>query len=141
MHDHKEIRVVVAESQTQVRFALRVLLERRHNMRIVGEAADSNSLLYQIAQTNPDLVLLSWYSPGLALDDLPRKVLDARPGVWLIVLSERQDIGPAALAAGAQAFVDKGNPPENLLTALDACSAAFVYQGICSNRTRRTDQS
>lgn len=113
--------VVVAESQPQVRFALRVMLEQRPDARIVGEASDDSSLLALVREVHPDLVLLGWGSPGLGDRDLPERLLRTQPGIWLIVLSERQELGHAALSAGARAFVSKGNPPDELLAALDEC--------------------
>ena len=117
----QNIRVVVADSQHRARFALGVMLSRRPNIRIVGEVDNSRELLILVSQVSPDIVLLSWGSPGLAEDDLPQRVLQAATNLCLIVLSERLSLGPPALAAGARAFVYKGNPPEELLTALDRC--------------------
>jgi DNA-binding NarL/FixJ family response regulator len=45
----------------------------------------------------------------------------ACPGLGIIVLSGRPEASRAALAAGADAFVSKGNPPEHLLSAITRC--------------------
>jgi hypothetical protein len=42
----------------------------------------------------------------------------------VIVLSGRVLARKAALAAGADAFVSKGDPPERLLAAIDDCGTA-----------------
>ena len=114
-------RVVVADSQPKVRYALKVMLARRPGCCIVGEATHSSELLDLLSHIQPDVILLGWGSPGLDGDQLPQRVAQAAENASLIVLSERPDLGPTALAAGAQEFVCKGNPPEELLAALDRC--------------------
>jgi DNA-binding NarL/FixJ family response regulator len=112
------MRILVADNQPQVRFALRVLLERQPGFAIVGEASDGNGLLHGVAMTLPDVVLLGWELPGLmALDSLSllRRI---RPDLLVIALSVRSEARDAALSAGADAFVSKGDPPERLLAAI-----------------------
>ncbi len=60
------MRILLADDQTRVRFALRVLLERQPGLAVVGEATNSRDLLDQINATRPDTVLLDWELPGLA---------------------------------------------------------------------------
>ena len=88
-------------------------------MTVVGDARDTESLTASLAATAPDAVLLDWELPGLN----PRRHLaafraDGRP--WLVVLSSRPEAHAAAMRAGADAFVSKGDPPEVLLMALRA---------------------
>jgi len=67
--------------------------------------------------TCPDLVLLDWELPGLAG---PRLLITLRatcPDLLVIVLSGRPGAQRAALAAGADAFASKSDPPERLLAA------------------------
>jgi DNA-binding NarL/FixJ family response regulator len=112
------MRVLLADDQPQVRFALRVLLEREPGLTIVGEATDGEGLLKHVAMTLPDVILLGWELPGLrATDSLPllRRI---RPGVLVIALSGRVEARLDALSAGADAFVSKGDPPEHLLATI-----------------------
>ncbi len=112
------MRILLADDQPKVRFALRVLLEREPGLAIVGEASDGDDLLNRTATTLPDIVLLGWELPGLtATDSLPllRRI---RPDILVIALSVRSEARRAALSAGADAFVSKGDPPERLLAAI-----------------------
>lgn len=115
------MRILLADSQAKVRFALRVLLEQQSDFDVVGEAASSEELLAQTAQSCPDVVLLDWTlaDPGAA-SLLPALHCEC-PGLGIIVLSGRPEDHQAALAAGADAFVSKGNPPEHLLAAIVRC--------------------
>lgn len=60
------MRILLADDQPRVRFALRVLLERRPGFEVAGEAVNAEGLLAQMETTCPDLVLLGWELPGLA---------------------------------------------------------------------------
>jgi len=116
------MRILVADDQPKVRFALRVLLERQPGLKVVGEAADAGDLLAQVEMACPDLVLLDWELPGLAGGDLLSALRGVCPNLFVIVLSGRLEVRRAALNAGADAFVYKCDPPERLLTAIADCS-------------------
>jgi DNA-binding NarL/FixJ family response regulator len=112
------MRILLADSQPKVRFALRVLLERQPGLAIVGEATDRNDLLNRVEMTLPDVVLLGWELPGLTAMDSLSPLRQIRPNLLVIALSGRSEARLAALSAGADAFVSKGDPPERLLAAI-----------------------
>jgi DNA-binding NarL/FixJ family response regulator len=114
------MRILVADPQAQVRFALRVLLEQQPGLEVVGEAASAGDLLARAAHHCADLVLLDWNLAGTTAGLLPA-LRRGCPGVGIIVLSGRPETREAALAAGADAFVSKGNPPEHLMAAIACC--------------------
>jgi DNA-binding NarL/FixJ family response regulator len=110
--------ILIADDQPQVRRALRLLLEQELEATVVGEAADVGSLLAQVAAGCPDLLLLDWGLPGMAAQDLLVALREACPALAVIVLSGQPEVGEDALAAGADAFVSKADPPEQLLAAV-----------------------
>jgi len=114
------MRVVVADCQARVRFALRTLLNRQNGLEVVGEAATAGELLDQVKLTQPDLVLLHWRlqeaTPGLL-----RTLQSVCPGLRVIALSARCETRHEALRAGAEAFIWKTEQPEKLLAAITAC--------------------
>jgi DNA-binding NarL/FixJ family response regulator len=113
--------ILLADDQPSVRFALRVLLEQQHALHIAGEALDAADLLTQVRATHPDLVLLGWELPGLKAKGLITALRQAQPGLFIIALSGHFEARHAALAAGADAFVSKGDPPDKLLAAIAVC--------------------
>jgi DNA-binding NarL/FixJ family response regulator len=115
------MRTFLADGQSKVRFALRVLLERQPEVSVVGEAATAKTLLAQVKNACPDLLLLGWELPGLSETDLLSNLRAICPNLVVIALSGRPEARKAALAAGADAFVSKGDPPERLLAAIDRC--------------------
>jgi DNA-binding NarL/FixJ family response regulator len=114
----RRMRVLLADDQTKVRSALRLLLEQEPGLSVVGEAAEAEDLLAQVEVTQPDLVLLDWELPGLRTDDRLSALRALCPQLKVIALSGQPEARRAALSAGADAFVSKGEPPERLLAAL-----------------------
>jgi DNA-binding NarL/FixJ family response regulator len=115
------MRILLADAQTRVRFALRVLLERQSGFEVVGEATSAEDLLARAAVSCPHVVLLDWNLAGTAGARLLLALRRDCPDVAIIVLSGRPEASRAALAAGADAFVSKGNPPEHLLASIMHC--------------------
>lgn len=114
----KRTRILLADDQPKVLSALRLLLEQEVEVQVVGEATDTESLLAQAEATHPDLIILDWGIPGLKTTDLLYALRTRYPHASLVVLSGRPEIRQKALAAGADAFVSKGDSPKQLLTTL-----------------------
>ena len=114
----RELRILIADDEPNVRFALKVLLGQRAEFQVDGEAADAKSLLERMEADCPDVVLLDWDLGGVTGDDLLPAMHQLCPRTTVIVLSGKSGIRQAALAAGAHAFISKADPPERLLRAV-----------------------
>ena len=77
-------RILIADDQPKVRFAMRVLLDRQSGLQVVGEAAHADSLLAQVETACPDLVLLDWELPGLPATDLLVALRGSCPDLFVI---------------------------------------------------------
>lgn len=114
-------RVFLADSQTQVRSALRLLLTDL-NMQVVGEATDWSTTLIEASGTQPDMMLVDW-------DLIPTggSLLQLRatcPAAVVIVLISHMDARQqAALSAGADSFISKGETPDRVADRLRAAAA------------------
>ena len=117
------MRILLADGRPKVRFALRVLLERQPQLKVVGEASNAYQLLAQVGMVCPDLVLLGWELPGWTTSGSVALLRDACPSLFVIALSGRPEERQDALQAGADSFVSKVDPPERLFEAIDACLA------------------
>jgi len=111
--------ILLADKQTEVRSALRFLLEQELGISVVGEVAAASALLAQAA-VQPDVVLLDWELPGLLATNLLSALHSGGHLMIVIALSGRPEARRAALDAGVDAFVSKGDPPERLLAILYA---------------------
>ena len=120
MEGQRPVRIFIADPQASARSALRLLLEARLQVEIVGEAAETQELQAQLASAGPDLILLDWDLPGRSAAALLGTLrVDGRQP-WVIVLGTQPESAPEALASGADAFVSKGDPPKRLLAAICA---------------------
>lgn len=115
------MKVLLADDQIKVRSALRLLLEQQTDVEILGEAVDSTGVLDWIRVACPDVILLDWELPGLQTTQLVGAVREICPGVRTVAMSGRPESRTAALAAGVDVFVSKGEPPERLLSGIAAC--------------------
>jgi DNA-binding response OmpR family regulator len=111
------MRILVAENDARARWALQMLLGQEPGLAI-AECADLGSLVAQVEAFKPDLVLLDWELPGRPAAALLFALNGPAVNPGVIVLSRRPESEEAALAAGAEAFVSKADPPAALLSAL-----------------------
>ena len=124
LYDEYMTRVFVADAKPEERSALRLLLLDL-NMEVIGEAADWATTLVQVPVCRTDMLLIDWEllprnMPSLALDGL-RKTC---PAALVIVLISHLDAREqAALSAGADAFISKGETPERVAERLRAVAA------------------
>ena len=112
------MRVFLVDDQVQVRSALRKLLKHRLNMQVIGEAVDIRNLWMELDAARPDLLLLDWSALGSRPGEMLRAVRARYPHLLVIVMSGQPEVRRAALAAGADAFISKTDPPDQLLAVL-----------------------
>lgn len=134
------MRVLLADDQPKVRLALRLLLEQQEGIGEIGEAVTGDDLLALAEAKKPDLLLLDWELPGMAMAELLPTLLETCPRLYVITLSSHPEAGPAALAAGANAFVSKTDPPEDLLRAFDLYYADGEASNAWQAALRNTSQ-
>jgi DNA-binding NarL/FixJ family response regulator len=117
-------RVYLADALPDERSALRLLLLDL-KMEVVGEAADWSATLAQAPFSRTDMLLVDWgllpSAPSAALEELRK----ACPAVLVIVLISSLDARQqAALSAGADDFISKGETPERLAERLRTAAAS-----------------
>ena len=113
-------RVFLADKQTEVRSALRLLLQDL-NMQVVGDVSDWPTALTQAAGTQPDMLVVDW---DLIPTDTSLLELRATcPNAVVIVLISHLDARQqAALSAGADSFISKGETPDRVAERLRAAA-------------------
>jgi DNA-binding NarL/FixJ family response regulator len=113
-YDKNMTRVYLADARLDERSALRLMLLDL-KMEISGEAADWVTTLNQAPTSHADMLLVDWDllpdSPTAALGELR----EACPAALVIVLISHLDARQqAALSAGADAFISKGETPDRV---------------------------
>jgi DNA-binding NarL/FixJ family response regulator len=131
----KPIRVLIADDNARSRSGLRALLdtvrlkpsvalgrggrnESWPEVEVVGEAANGREAVRQITECRPDVVLMDVRMPVMDGLDATRLIKSKWPGARIVVLTLYAAYRAEALAAGADAFLVKGCPNEELFAAI-----------------------
>ena len=121
-------RVYLADSRIEERLALRLLLQDL-NMQIVGESGDWPTTLAEAPTTSPEMLLIDWSllaaEPGMALAKL-RAACQA--AVVIVLISQLDARQQAALSAGADVFIHKGELPDRVAERLRV-AAGSIHSG------------
>jgi DNA-binding NarL/FixJ family response regulator len=112
------MRIVVADAAAHVRSALHLLLEQHPGVTCVAELATGDGLESVLEDADADVLLVDSHVPEVDLTTLLTTLRRAQPHVRVVVLSSRPEERDRLLAAGADAFVSKGDAPEGLFEAL-----------------------
>ena len=109
------MRILLADDQVRVRYALRALLAMQQELEVVAEAATVAELLEKTEMSLPDLALVDWELPGLAMSAVVPVLKKQCPETRIVVMSGLPGVASVALAAGADGFASKSQPPDKLL--------------------------
>jgi DNA-binding NarL/FixJ family response regulator len=111
--------VLIADREPNVRSALKLFFESSDDCQQVGEAMHTDEVLKYVCRHAPDMLLLDWELPGQALDYFIFVIRMIYPDLLIIALGLSGKHRDEALAAGANAFINKLGFPEQLLETVD----------------------
>jgi DNA-binding NarL/FixJ family response regulator len=134
MRASRALRVLVAEDQKVVRDGLVVLLGMLPGIEVAGAAVDGDDAVRQALELEPDVVLMDLHMPRCDGVEATRRLMQAQPGVHIVVLTSYSDDESvlAALRAGARGFLTKDAGATDILQAVSAVSEgkALLDPGI-----------
>lgn len=116
------IGVVVAEDNPGVRDALIALLESVPDLTVLGQCEDGDEVLPMVERTDPQVVVVDVGMPRVDGLEATRRVMAARPGSRVLVLtaSLSDALVREAHRSGAVGYQLKGDDPGELLAAIRA---------------------
>jgi NarL family two-component system response regulator LiaR len=114
------MRVLIADDRFRSRQGLSALLATQPGIEVVGEAGDGQEALRLIEERQPDAVLMDAKMPAMDGLTATRLIKERWPEIRVIVLTMYGTHRAAAMAAGADAFLIKGCPADELLGAIQA---------------------
>ena len=118
-------RVYLADAKPEERSALRLLLLDL-SMEVVGEAADWPTTLANAPATRLDMLLVDWdlLPIDLGVQALAELRLACPTAILVVLISHLDARQQAALSAGADAFISKGETPERVAERLRLAAAS-----------------
>lgn len=114
------IRVLLADDHPLIRTGIRAIIEREHDVAVVGEAADGGTVVALCEQLDPDVVLLDLNMPGTLPRAMIRQLHQHCPRTAVVILSGYDDESyvRAAMAEGVKGYVLKDEANETVLEAV-----------------------
>jgi two-component system response regulator NreC len=124
-------RILLADDQQVVRQALRCLLERESDLRVVGETSDGLQIVALVERLKPDVLVTDVVMPGLYGLEVTRRVRESAPGTGVVILSRylHEWYVTEALRRGALGYVVKQSDAAELLRAVRAVARGRRYIG------------
>jgi DNA-binding NarL/FixJ family response regulator len=107
-------RALIVDDSPTVRRALAAFLSTLDCLKGVCEAADGEDALKKIESQLPDLILMDIQMPAINGLEATRIIKRRWPGIKIIILTLYPDYQIQAQQAGADAFLVKGCPMEEI---------------------------
>jgi len=123
---------VIVDDHAAVRKAFREMLQERHELRVVGEAANGIEAIAVAHAVRPDIILMDVSMPEMDGIEATRRIHTELPFIQILGLSMqlRTDSPHAIERAGARGFFTKGIDTQRLLDELVATQARRSQAGI-----------
>ncbi len=123
------IKLMIADDHVMLRDGLRDKFCDEEGIEVTGEAGTGEELLRKLQPLQPNVIILDLKLPDTNGVTLIRQVKDALPACKVVVLTmyDHTRYATHAMESGADAFVVKGAPFEELLEAVRAVADNRTY--------------
>lgn len=123
------IKVVLVDDHAVVRSGLRLLLDGKRDIEVVGEAGNAKDAVFRARALQPDVILLDVVMPGESGIEVLPKLLHESPETKVLVLSMQDDPSYVreAFAAGASGYVLKEAADEEVVSAVREIAGGGSY--------------
>ncbi len=111
--------VLLAEGRPDVRSALQLFLEQDFISVNVVVATKTKDMLTRMSISCPDLLLLDWELPDVKAGQIMAQLRGLCPEMQIIATSGRSETREQALQAGANAFINKSDTPEQMIATIN----------------------
>jgi two-component system response regulator NreC len=121
--------IMLAEDHHLVREALRVLLEDRTEVDVIGQAEDGAEAIELAQELKPDIVVMDISMPNLNGLEATRRLMELGDPPQVIILSQhkRQEYVVQALQAGASGYLLKDSITDELIEAIQTVKEGLTY--------------
>lgn len=116
-------------------------LQRRPDLRVVGQVSDALEAVERARELQPDLILLDIGLPSLSGIEVARRIRKLSPNSRIVFLTQESspEVMQEAINVGASGYVVKSRLGRELLAAVDAALAGKIFlSGTCSTPRSQT---
>ncbi|NRB63991.1 MAG: response regulator transcription factor [Saprospiraceae bacterium] len=115
-------RIIVADAQFLVRYAIREILKNESGLDIIAEVTNEDSLLMRIDESEPDIIIIDYNQPGHFTPLTIKNVLEKLSPQQVMVITSDTDKQSMLLIleSGIQTFITKNCDDKEVLDATRA---------------------
>lgn len=115
------MRLLIVDDHAVVRLGIKMVVNTKPNVQVVGEATDGQDAIRQVDELQPDLVLMDLVLPQTNGVEIIARIKKRHPQVKIVVLTGVEDAIQikAAMSAGADGYLLKDADAEALLTGIE----------------------
>ncbi|HEX6332621.1 MAG TPA: response regulator transcription factor [Flavisolibacter sp.] len=123
------ITVVIADDHEIFRDGFKAMIRKHPAVEIIGEAANGDELIRQVAELQPDIVITDIHMPKMDGLEATREIARRFPFVGIIALSmsDQESSIVEMLEAGAKGYLLKNAPKEEIIEAIMAVQNNHTY--------------
>lgn len=123
------ITVLLVDDHTIIRHGLRRLLSDCPDMQVIGEASGGKEGVRLIRQLHPTVVVMDLSMPDMDGLDVTKSILyeNSVTKVLILTMHATAEYAMRLMQAGAQGFLSKDAPSDEVITAIRAIAAGGSY--------------
>jgi DNA-binding NarL/FixJ family response regulator len=119
------MRILLVDDESDVRAAVRQLIELQTTFDVIGEASDGREALDLVEALQPDVVLMDVRLPVLGAIEATRRIKERWPHIHVLAFADDPTHAAELMEAGATGYLVK-----------DAAADRLVYSLGIGNRRR-----
>jgi DNA-binding NarL/FixJ family response regulator len=122
-------RIILVDDHALFRHAIKRIIEKAPNLKVVGEAGDGYEALELLKEIFPDLVILDISMPRCGGLETSREIKKLYPGLKVIILTMHRDPGymECALNIGVDGYMLKEAVADELIEAISTLKEGKTY--------------
>jgi len=127
------IHLLLVDDHALFRSGMKSVLAEAGDIEVVGEVSDGEAAVAFVRESPPEVVLMDINMPGIGGIEATRRILHVAPEVHVIAVTALSDspFPNQLLDAGAQGYISKGCPADELFEAVRSVTQGRHY--ICSD--------
>jgi len=124
-----KIRVLLADDHDIVRDGIKMLLEKKGDIEVVGEASNGKEVVAKVKELKPDVTIMDISMPEMNGLEATKILTAQQPKAKILILSmyDNDDYVMKAIEYGAQGFILKGTNREDFVKAINTVNDGQKY--------------